>query len=558
MFDSPIHDWIPGDEYLFGDPYHGKITAQKDTMATLTLPNGEQLEYPVYIFSGQGSPGLQWFRDPRATATERTPEQKKEDEKKGIEWRPDVLFDYRLKTVYRRGDWASQAGGPTCWLFSDGAACYMATMREDRATSRAQVQLVPAPIFARKPNKWFGDDELREKLTTTISADPEPAKYTSFDVVDTVRDGSRAILCSGQVQDPYGAIGWRPTPSGAVAMPPAYWFEVVIETQVDDKTGERTHTATLTQLNKGYRVEIIESNPQGPGERWFYTVVKSNEITPDGDGGSTTVITYGNEQGDGNYTMPGGALRAGANYSNRYGIQTHNGVAGYFYDEKGRPEAISFSASTISTFSASASVSGQYEDSISHTDKNGNTEIIQPGTAVTTGSGTATLVATMRHEIKGRSASTSIVMNYAATFTDFPIDDRYGSRGERGSVSWSQSLTVDGQLIKTLTGGQQYRTNWSAPGSDFFGPGLDGGTFMDGEHYLVGYQQLANNTFRSVAAKMDEQVRNPLITWAGRIHYPRGVYGEFKRYAGYLPDTYVSLNPITGEFVVSDKFVTFV
>lgn len=558
MFDSPIHDWIPGDEYLFGDPYHGKITANKDAIATLTLPNGEQIQYPAYIFSGQGSPGLQWFRDPRATTTERTAEQKKEDEKKGIEWRPDVLFDYRLKMVYRSGEWASQAGGPACWIFSDGAACYMATMREDPATYRTRVELVPAPILARKPNKRYGDDELRQKLATTINADPDAITYTSFTVVDTVRDGSRAILCSGQVPtSQYGGVGWRPTPSGAVAMPPAYWFEVVIETQVDEKTGERTHTATLTQLNKGFRLEFIDDGGES-ASLWFAVRVTASETTAEADGGSTTVTSYGMDQGHGDWRMPGDAVRAGVNGSHRNGLQTHNGVAGYFYDENGRPEAVTFAASAISNFSGSASVSGNFQDNITHTDREGNTRVIRPGSASASGSGSATLNAVARLEIKGRLASASIVMSFAATFTDAPVSDLYGTRSENGKISWSQSLTVDGQVIKTLTGSRSYPGLWSAPTWSFFGVGIDGGVFMDGEIYRIGYQQLANNIFRPVASKMDDQVRNPVISWAGRIRYPRGVYGEFKQYPGYLPDTFVSENPITGEFVVSDKFVTFV
>lgn len=555
MFDSPIHDWYPGDQYLFGCPYHGKITSDKAGNLTLNLPNGQKLKYPGYVFTTQGSSGLQWFRDPRATATERTPEQKKEDEQKGIEWRPDVLFDFDLRDVYGRRDWSYVQYAEAQWLFSDGAACYMVNIVRDAISSTPRVVLVPAPVLSRKPNKPFYDDELREKLETSISVDEDAFQYTSFKVADTVRDGSRAIVYGGNIA--LMGVSWKPSPNGTVSTPSAYWFEVAITTQVDEKTGKRTHAASITQLNKGYRLEFFNQGVGSFTGLWFSTNSETRSTSTMTE--TRHYSTYWRSETT-NYNDSRGMVQAGVNGSSVYGYRSHNAVAGYYYNEDGEPQKIAFEIEVSTTTSASATLSGDYQDGewVSYAPDYVE-QVVKPPAGVTRGSGQGRTVDVATWRISGPSGSTSIRAVSTTTATDESIVDVVnGLRGNHGTRTTTQSLTVDGAVIHTASHFQDLGDSLAGSGGSNYPPGSSFIDFFDGHTYRFGVRFLGANAWQTVLAKTSNDLKTTEWTQTGAILHPSGPHGAATRYPGEAPDLYVSYNPITGEFAVSEQFVTFV
>lgn len=184
MFDSPLHDWMPGKPVLFGFPYHGRVDfavgGSSSILPTVRLPNGSILNLPRRPTGGAASfltGQVLRFRDPRAKEVERSAEDQAADRAAGREWRPDALYHPGMGWVQGR-----PVSSQDFFIYHDGAKNWMA---EFSATKR----LVAVPTISRRsqPEIIYYDVEYPAG---------GPDQSQSFNLIDALPDGSKAIFAT--------------------------------------------------------------------------------------------------------------------------------------------------------------------------------------------------------------------------------------------------------------------------------------------------------------------------------------------------------------------------
>lgn len=198
MFDSPLHDWTPGDITAFGWPWHGRAdtTMPSGGSVTLTLSNGQKIPIRGYVAGyAPTMPGaLQLFKDPRAQKLTRTPEQAAADASQGVEWRPEVLYSPQARILYGSQEIAQQGSlSELTWLYHDGERNWLA------ALDREKITLHPMPVISRDRSKdLYGDTKLSERVEILVpwSTVADSDQINGFMFLDATQTGNRLLVGS--------------------------------------------------------------------------------------------------------------------------------------------------------------------------------------------------------------------------------------------------------------------------------------------------------------------------------------------------------------------------
>lgn len=179
MFDNKFSEMYMGELMSVGWPWHGLASGESGGPIQLTLPNNVTIplkatmrEATSPIYHQQGAAVK--FRDGRAKEVERTPEQLAEDAAKGIEWRPEVLYNPNEGVLF--GESPAFRRAPS-WLYYDGERSWRARLSGDWI-----VRLEELPIGLRNPDI----KQISLGSSTNLS---------SYTVVDITEDGSKVLLC---------------------------------------------------------------------------------------------------------------------------------------------------------------------------------------------------------------------------------------------------------------------------------------------------------------------------------------------------------------------------
>lgn len=559
MFDSALHDWTPGDEFLFGVPWHGKVQARPgEYELSIWLPNGQFAPYPANdVLTAKG---CQWFRDPRAKPVERTPEQQAEDKKLGVEWRPDVLFDYAQRHVHLRSEWEQSIPADTKWLYSDGEQVFMVGIFGGE--SSRTLRLSPQPILRRSPEEDVRDRSLHEVIPLTETVKAEWGYVGQLEISDTTRDGSRVLLSSG-ARNEYVSYLYDPDGGPTKERPGARWFELVISTEVDDETGKRTHKAHLTEINLEWSSTQSYSDNYDHG--WVLARQTGGATTMETDTMRAGYTSYGTETGVGD--VPGGAVLFTVGGSHRLTYQVRNAACGYFYDAEDKPVPIRFDVDFAEIFTMSGPSGGDHSEDTEWVQyaPNWAFEVTKQGGARWSGGGSGSLSITSEMRVSAPGASTSIKYTGHATFTDTLDWDWTGTVGvghlsTSNAVQWEQKAFMDGVLLHSASGGEgssrgSYASHLYLPASN-----ANYSTFKDKVGLEYSLRLLALNIGQLIVKRYEGDYVLTSIR-AGRFFYFDKVGGEVKQYAkpAVLPPLQVAYNRITDELATSDKgFVGFV
>ena len=184
MFDSPLHDWMPGKPVLFGFPFHGRVdfaTGASSVLPTIRLSNGKFLNLPAKPSAGAASfltGQVVRFRDPRAKDVERNDDEAKADAAAGISWRADGLYHPGMGWLNGR-----QVASRDFFVFHDGSSNWIVEYQG------STVRLSPIPTISRR-------DQITRLYVDVDFPSGRPDLSQLFSLADVLPAGSKAIFAT--------------------------------------------------------------------------------------------------------------------------------------------------------------------------------------------------------------------------------------------------------------------------------------------------------------------------------------------------------------------------
>lgn len=548
MYDSPLHDFMPGDVKVFGWPWHGRLDGEKGL--TLTLPNGD-----VITAIGKSltvTKGIQRFRDPRAKATPRTEDEQGADLAAGISWRPDVLFDYRLGLVHGSTEWADTVDRAARWIYSDGSTVWMASLFRD--SDGPKLKLVPAPAITRDKSNQYDNEALWKTITLEVDADDD-AMLSGFTIADAKLDGSSAIFSSGGLA--YNNYDTRGRVQGAPVGAPAYWFELSITHSLDEETQVSTHEAKLSQINRGFKEERSFDFALGDN------AVKLDFVTQ--DFGNTSMVSVVETIYNDSFQIPEVSMvyRVGRGIRNNFARST-NAAIGYFYNEEQVATPITLDWSYTQSHTNNG-LEGSGTGSPAVYTKNPDTgEVVMTDPGYYNYSGACHSVLEITSEVKiscGEYSTSTRAVTKATMDSSVSIAMPTVNSSPEATYSynsqWTQLLEMNGVEIKHLSG--------SDSGADVDSlaypveQSIYGARFYDGSWYTFFPISYAPNIAAPVMVEFNSS-DDVISNTAGNVLYFGRLDDATKKRAGAFPsEVYGAFNPIDEELIRDSSYpVSFI
>jgi hypothetical protein len=354
MFDSRIHDQIPGQLGLFGWPWHGRLdmALEDNVQSLLTLVNGQVVRMPFVtspptLDDWHQAGNLLRFRDPRAVDPQRTPEQIEADTAQGMQWRAEALINPREGIIY--GDRKQVIKGLQ-WVYH----------HPQYGNVRAWFYNLTALAF--KPHERIISRNRR--LTDIVTLNLRYAgggldSLFGLTIIDAYPDGSRLLLARYRYQDEWGegSSSFVKNHLGAWCTLPFEYWELTLTPTADVGVD-----AVLTLIRNSAQTGGTDTGQRTTYAGQSISVSASVAVT------SRTATTETAEASVSHSMVSNGAKNA-ATYSgedgdfiqsNRYARSITGIIVNMYYDANGAPAEILANYSESRTLTGSAMPSASY------------------------------------------------------------------------------------------------------------------------------------------------------------------------------------------------------